>query len=131
MQSRKKYLFNLDFKGKGIARTLLLLPMMSTPVATVLIWGIMYNPSIGVLNYFLKSIGLPGSLWIAHPNTVIPSLVLVNTWMWTPMIALICMAGLSVIPSDLYEAAKIDGASRWQEFFFITLPSLKPVTVLN
>lgn len=119
-----------NFAGRGLARTLVLLPMIATPVAMALIWMTMMSPTIGVLNYFLRSLGLPGSEWVANRTTVIPSLLLVETWMWTPMIALICLAGLSALPSEPFEAALVDGASPWRVFWHITLPLMRSTLVV-
>ena len=123
-------LFNRDFPGKGLARTVILLPMVATPVAIALIWALMFNPSLGVLNYFLESLGLERSLWVAQSNLAIPSLVLVDTWQWSPMIALILLAAMQSVPAELYEAARIDGASGWQSFWRITIPSIRSAIVV-
>lgn len=123
-------LFNREFPGKGLVRTIILLPMVATPVAIALIWALMFNPSLGVLNYFLESLGLPRSLWVADSGLVIPSLVMVDVWEWTPMVALILLAALQSVPSEYYEAADIDGASAWQVFRFVTLPSIHSAIVV-
>ena len=123
-------LFNREFPGKGLARTIILLPMVATPVAIALIWALMFNPSLGVLNYFLESVGLPRSLWVADARLAIPSLVLVDVWQWSPMIALILLAALQGVPAEHYEAARIDGASGWQLFWHITLPGIRSAIVV-
>jgi len=123
-------LFNREFPGKGIVRTIILLPMVATPVAIALIWALMFNPSLGVLNYFLESLGLPRSLWVADASLVIPSLVLVDVWEWTPFIALILLAALQGVPLEYYEAARIDGANAWQSFWHITLPGIRAAIVV-
>ncbi len=123
-------LFNRDFPGKGLVRTVILLPMVATPVAIALIWALMFNPSLGVLNYFLESAGLERSLWVAQSSLAIPSLVLVDTWQWSPMIALILLAAMQSVPSEHYEAARIDGASGWQSFWHITLPGIRSAIVV-
>ena len=115
-----------DFRGRGIVRTVMLLPMVSTPVAVALIWVIMFNPSLGVLNYFLSFLGFKPLVWLGHPRTVLPSLILMDIWKWTPFMVLITHAGLQSLPFTPFEAARIDGASRWQLFRFITLPLLRP-----
>jgi multiple sugar transport system permease protein len=119
-----------DFKGKNIVKTLFLLPMVATPVAMGLVWMLIYEPTIGIANTLLKSLGLDPLLWLASPSQVIPSLVIVDVWEWTPMIAMIVMAGLSTLPSDPYEAADVDGASSWQKFIYITLPLLRPTIIV-
>ncbi len=114
-----------DFRGRGLVRTVMLLPMVSTPVAVALIWVIMFNPSLGILNYFITSLGLKPLLWLGHPRTVLPSLILMDTWKWTPFMVLIIHAGLQSLPLTPFEAARIDGASRWQVLRYITLPLLR------
>ena len=123
-------LFNREFPGKGIVRTIILLPMVATPVAIALIWALMFNPSLGVLNYFLESFGLERSLWVADASLAIPSLVLVDIWEWTPMVALILLAALQGVPQEYYEAARIDGANALQTFRHITLPSIRSAIVV-
>jgi multiple sugar transport system permease protein len=119
-----------DFRGKNIVKTLFLLPMVATPVAMGLVWMLIYEPSIGAANLILKSIGLEPLLWLASTKQVIPSIVIIDVWEWTPMIALVVMAGLSTIPSEPYEAADVDGATTWQKFTNITLPLLRPTIIV-
>ncbi|RAV11251.1 carbohydrate ABC transporter permease [Paenibacillus contaminans] len=119
-----------DFRGKNIVKTLFLLPMVATPVAMGLVWLLIYEPSIGVANILLKSLGFDPQLWIASPKQVIPSLILIDVWEWTPMVALIVMAGLATLPSEPYEAADVDGATVWQKFVHLTLPMLRPTIIV-
>jgi len=121
--------FNRQFKGSEVVQAIYILPFAATPVAVALIWRIMLNPEIGVLNYLLRSVGLPGSLWVSSQQTVIPALVMVDVWKWTPMITLIVLAGLKSLPHEPYEAAQIDGASALQIFWYITLPLIRPVLI--
>ena len=114
------------FTGRGLVRTVMLLPMVSTPAAVALIWVVMFNPTLGVLNYFLTSVGLPPLLWLGHPRTALASLIFMDTWKWTPFMVLILHAGLQSLPLTPFEAARIDGASRWQLFRYVTLPLLRP-----
>ncbi len=123
-------LFHRRFWGRGFWRTVAILPMVTTPVAIALIFVMMMHPTLGVLNYLLQSIGLPPSLWIYDERTVLLSLALVDTWQWSPLIMLIVLAGLAAVPEEPYEAAKIDGASRVQQFLYITLPLLRPAIVV-
>src|SRR5205823_9125331 len=106
------------------------LPMMATPVAVALVWTMMFHPQLGVLNYLLSLVGIPPQLWVFDPGTVIPSLVLVETWQWTPLVMLIVLGGLAALPTEPYEAAQLDGASEWQLFRYITLPLLAPFLVV-
>lgn len=122
--------FSRPFRGRGIARTAFLLPMMATPVATSLVWLMMFNPTAGLLNFLLTSAGLPPSLWVADPRLAMPSLVLVDVWHWSPLIMLILLAGLAALPRDPYESAMIDGASSLQQFRYLTLPLVRPAIVV-
>ncbi len=123
-------IFNRNFLGKGLVRTLFLFPMVATPVAIALVWMMMYNPVLGVLRYFLDIVGLPPVEWVSNRLLVIPALVIVDTWQWTPLITLMTLAGLSALPVEPYEAAVIDGASGWQILRYVTLPLLRPVIVV-
>ena len=118
--------FHAKVPMRGFLRGLFVLPMMATPVAVALVWTMMFHPQLGVLNYLLSLIGLPPQLWVFHPATVIPSLVVVETWQWTPLVTLIVLGGLASIPAEPYESALIDGANAWQTFRYVTLPLITP-----
>ncbi len=118
------------FFGKGFAKLLLLLPLVATPVAIGIAWNLFYDPTIGLANYALKLFGLPPLRWVFDAGTVIPSLVLVDVWQWTPMITLIVLAGLAGLSSEPYESAHVDGASDAQILWRITLPMVLP-TILT
>lgn len=119
-----------DFKGVVIFRTAFLLPLIAMPVASALVWLTMFNPSLGVLNYFLDVIGLPASLWIFHPDTVLPSIALIEIWIGAPFVMLILVGALRALPKHLYEVARIDGASNWQLFYYLTIPLIRPSLVV-
>ena len=119
-------IFHSKFPGRGLLRAIFVMPMMATPVAIALVWTMMFHPQLGVMNYLLSLVGIPAQLWIFHPASVIPSLVLVETWQWTPLVMLILLGGLAAIPIEPYESAQIDGATPWQMFRHITLPMLAP-----
>ena len=118
--------FHANFAGRGLMRAIFIMPMMATPVAIAIVWTMMFHPQLGVLNYLLSLFGIPPQLWVFHPATVIPSLVLVETWQWTPLVMLIVLGGIAAIPAEPYESAQIDGANLWQMFRFITLPLIMP-----
>jgi multiple sugar transport system permease protein len=122
--------FSNKFRLRGLARTLFILPMMATPVAIALVWTMMFHPQLGVLNYLLSVVGLPPSTWVYDTSTVIPTLVMVETWQWTPLVMLIVLGGIAGLPIDPYEAAIIDGASSWQKFRYITVPMVWPFIVV-
>ncbi len=119
-------ILNREFKGKGFIKLMMLLPLVSTPVAIGIAWNLFYDPTIGLANFVLIQLGLPKMAWTGSPSTVIPSLALVDIWQWTPMIALILLSGLASLSSEPYESARVDGASEWQIFWKITLPMLMP-----
>jgi multiple sugar transport system permease protein len=118
--------FHRRFPLRGLARTIFILPMMATPVAIALVWTMMFHPQLGVLNYLLTSVGLPPSTWVYDANTVIPTLVMVETWQWTPLVMLIVLGGLASLPTDPYEAAVLDWAGPVQCFRHVTLPLVWP-----
>ena len=107
-------------------RTMYLLPLAITPIAATFTFRLMFNPSLGVLNYFMKLLGFEPQAWLASPSTALFSLILVDTWQWTPFVLLICLGGLASLPNEPFEAAKVDGASSWQIFIKITVPMLYP-----
>jgi len=119
-------LFNRNLPFRGLLRGIFVMPMMATPVAIALVWTMMFHPQLGVLNYLLSLIGIEPQDWVYSPDTVIPSLVLVETWQWTPLVMLIVLGGLASLPRDPYESAEIDGANAWQKFRYLTLPMITP-----
>jgi multiple sugar transport system permease protein len=123
-------IFHREFPFRGVLRGVFTMPMMATPVAVALVWTMMFHPQQGVLNYLLSLFGLPPSLWVYSPTWVIPSLVLVEIWHWTPLVMLIVLGGLAALPTEPYESARLDGASEWQLFRYITLPLIAPFLVV-
>ncbi len=125
-----------DFRGKRLARSIFLMAMMATPVAVAMVWMLIFEPTSGILNYLMSASGLEGflkanfgigkMLWNTDAATVIPSLVLIDVWEWTPLIALIVIAGLATLSREPYESAMVDGATSFQIFFRITLPMMAP-----
>lgn len=123
-------LLNREFRGESVFRTFLLFPIIATPVSMSLVWSMLMNPMMGHLNYYLSLIGLGPSPWASDSATVMPSLIMVEIWHWSPMTMLILLAGLKSLPKDPFEAAVVDGASRLQIFYKITLPLMQPYIVL-
>jgi multiple sugar transport system permease protein len=123
-------LLNRELKGHRIIRTLFMLPMMATPTAMALIWVLMYNPTLGVLNFLLGLLRVPPQEWLSNLHLVIPALALVDIWQYTPFVALILLAGLATIPVEPLESARIDGASPWQVLWHIILPLLRPTMMV-
>ena len=111
--------------GSGLMRSLIIIPMLSTPVVVALLWILMLNPQYGLINYLFGVIGLPPQTWLSEPKYALWALVLVDIWEWTPFAVLILFAGLQSIPPEIYEAAEIDGAGAFQIFLRVTFPSLQ------
>jgi multiple sugar transport system permease protein len=124
-------LLNREFKYKGFMTTLILLPMMLSPVVVGLFWKFIFDPETGIFNYFLKILfNIEKIGWTTNPKMALYSVVIVDTWMWSPFMMLISLAGLSAIPEYLYEAADVDRASGWFKFRHITLPIVAPLLLI-
>ncbi len=121
-----------EFKGRGIVRAAVLIPWAVPTVVSAMLWKTMFDPYTGFVNYLLKILHLPGSntTWLAHPSTAWVAILVADAWKNTPFIAILLLAGLQVIPRDIYEAAKVDGASSWQAFRRLTIPLLKPAILV-
>ncbi|MGI9417330.1 MAG: carbohydrate ABC transporter permease [Geminicoccaceae bacterium] len=123
-------LLHQERKSATWLRTIYLLPMAITPVAATFSFRMMLNPNLGVINHMMKALGLPPQAWLAAPELALPTLILVDSWQWTPFIILITAGGLAALPEEPFEAATIDGANGWQSFWHIMLPMLKPFLVI-
>ncbi len=119
-------LISKDFAGKGVVKTIILLPYMMAPVAVGMMWMLFYEPTSGFMNWLFTTIGLPRSGFTSARGSVIPSLAFVEFWQMTPMVVIVCMAGLAALPEDCMEAAVVDGATPIQTFFRVKLPMLLP-----
>jgi len=124
-------LLNSRIPGRGLLRAMMLMPLMMPPVITALMWKIMMASSkAGILNYFLSFLGLGPVNWLGAVNSAIVSVFIIDTWGNLPFVALILLGGLQSLPSEPYEAARVDGAAGWGVFRYITLPLLKPFIIL-
>ncbi len=123
-------IFDANFPLRGFLRGIFVMPMMATPVAVALVWTMMFHPQLGVLNYLLSLVGIGPQEWIYNQASVIPSLVLVEVWQWTPLVMLIVLGGLASVPREPYESAEIDGANAWQKFRYLTLPMISPFLMI-
>ncbi|MEC7219706.1 MAG: sugar ABC transporter permease, partial [SAR324 cluster bacterium] len=127
------WLLNKQFKGHSFWTTLILLPMMLSPAVVGNFWRFLYQPQIGLFNYIIAFFtgADPSSFQMLGDVNLAPwSIVIVDTWMWTPYIMLICLAGLRSIPDYIYEAAEVDRASKWRQFWSITVPMVLPFLML-
>lgn len=114
------------FFGKNFVKTAFLLPMVATPVAIGMVWKLIYEPNIGILNTIIRNMNGPKIDWLGDSGKALYSLVVVDVWQWTPFVMLIISAGLTSIPLELFEAAMVDGASGIKIVFKVTLPLLRP-----
>jgi multiple sugar transport system permease protein len=123
-------LLNQDIPGIRIWRTLYFLPSVLSGVAVTLLWVLLFNPQIGLVNRVLESLGVKAPGWFADPDWAVPSLVIMALW-GVGQNMIIYLAGLQSVPADLYDAARVDGADAWQRFRFVTLPMMSPVLFYN
>lgn len=123
-------LLNSIKRALGIFRTIFILPLAVAPVVAGLTWGMMFNPLFGVVNYLIEFLGLPPSGWATEMKTALLTIIIIDTWQWTPFMIIILYAGMQMLPSETYEAAKIDGATRIQEIRYIMIPLLKPIFII-
>lgn len=123
-------LLNRDTRLSKILQTTLIFPMMIAPVIGTLLWKLMMQPSVGILKPMLAFIGITGVEWAAKPETALPSVILVDVWIYTPFVALLLLAGLRSLPREPFEAARVDGASMWFTYRNLTLPMLTPILTI-
>lgn len=121
--------FDQNLKGSWFVRGVLVLPMLLTPIVVGLMWRALLNPEWGMVNWALGEVGLPQPLWLGDPSLALITLILVDSWQWTPFIMVIVYARLVALPGDVFEASSVDGASGWQRLRRITLPLLMPAIV--
>ena len=118
-------LLNHELKGKGIIRSVILLPMMCTNVVIGLTWRLLFNYEYGIINYYLSALHFSPVEWLSSPSIALFSVIIVDVWNTTSFVTLMLLAGLQSMPDEPFEAAKIDGASSIQTFFYLTLPLLR------
>ena len=125
-------ILNQNFRFRGLARTLISIPWATPWLVVTLIWYVMFNPQMGPINVVLQRIGVidVGIPWLYQRDTALMSIVIVTVWREFPAATLLILAGLQSIQPELYEAAEVDGASRWQRFRFITMPSLRTINLV-
>ena len=123
-------LFAQPFRFLRPLRVLLLLPLFVVPVVGATMWRVIFHPELGVLNYYLGAVGLAPLPWLSDPRLALVSITLVDAWRTIPFMFLVMYAGLEVLPSELFEAAAVDGASAWQSFRHITVPLLTYIMLL-
>ena len=123
-------LLNQKLALRSFFRTVTFLPWITSGVVVSSVFLLLYNPDAGILNYLLKLIGFKGSFWLTDPSTSMPSIIIAGLWRSVGWVVILYLAGLQGIPEQYYEAAKIDGASDWAQFVYVTFPILRPTTLL-
>jgi multiple sugar transport system permease protein len=125
------WLINRQFRGHATWTTIITLPMMLSPAVVGTFWAYLFEPQAGIFNYMVNFFIGAGAFTMIGDVALAPwAIVLVDTWMWTPFVMLICLAGLRSIPQSIYEAAEVDGASSWRQFWTITIPLCMPFILL-
>lgn len=122
-------LLDRNIRGMSLLRTLFILPMMIAPVVVGLMWRYMYHPTVGTFNRFLERIGLEGVDWLGQHALL--SVIIADIWQWTPFIFILSLAALQSLPRSALEAARIDGATAWQQIIHIKLPLMMPVLIVT
>ena len=117
-------------RGKGLARTVMILPMLVPPVAIGSMWKLLYNYDFGIFNQALTALGAPPVNWLGSTSLALWSVIAVDVWHWVPFVFLILFAAVEALPVEVLEAARVDGATRWQLVRRVMLPLLKPAIVV-
>ena len=121
---------NRAFRGRGLVRAAVLVPWAFPTVISAVMWRLMFQDQVGIINYVANAIGLISQPILSDRTLLLIGVILVDVWKTTPFMALLLLAGLQTIPGDVYEAARVDGANVWQRFLRITLPLLKPTILV-
>ncbi len=123
-------LLERPIRGMTVFRTIFILPMMIAPIVVGLVWRYMYNPQFGIFNKTLRKWGFDTIPWLSSPDWALPSVIIADIWQWTPFIFILSLAALQSLPRSSLEAARIDGASEWQQIVYIKIPLMMPVLVV-
>ena len=123
---------NRRFPGRGLVRAAVFIPWAVPTVVSAQLWKNMFDPQYGFVNYLLTALHLPlaSTTWLGQTSTAWAAILIADAWRNTPFMAIVLLAGLQVIPGDIYEAARIDGATAWQAFRRLTLPLIKPALMV-
>ncbi len=124
------FMLERPIRGMTVFRTIFILPMMIAPIVVGLVWRYMYNPQFGIINKTLKKWGFESIPWLSSPDWALPSIIIADIWQWTPFIFILSLAALQSLPRSSIEAARIDGASTWQQIVYIKIPLMMPVLVV-
>jgi multiple sugar transport system permease protein len=121
--------FNQQLRGASIVRGILILPMLLTPIVVGLMWRALLDPNWGLLNWIFVQIGVGQVGWLSDPSVALWTLVVVDSWQWTPFVFVIVYARLQALPQDVFEAGSVDGANWFQRTLYLTLPLLMPAII--
>ncbi|MEM6384147.1 MAG: sugar ABC transporter permease [Pseudomonadota bacterium] len=124
-------LLDRKLRGMSVLRTIFILPMMIAPIVVGLMWRYMYHPQVGVFNRWLSDLGLPTIPFLSDSTWAFTSVVIADIWQWTPFIFILALAALQSLPSSALEAARVDGATGWQQIIHIKLPLMMPVLIVT
>jgi multiple sugar transport system permease protein len=124
-------MLNRTVRTKPIYFAILTIPMAMSPISVALIWRMLLQPNLGIANHLMETFGLPRLDWLGTPEMAFWSMAAIDIWQQVSFVVLILAAGLAALPRDPYEAAEVDGARSWQQFFYITLPMLRPVAAIT
>jgi len=122
-------LLNQNFRGRALVRSIALIPWVIPGIVAATTWAWMFHTEFGIINYMLTSTGAIDEPvgWLTRSNTVMPAMIAINVWKLFPFVAIMVLAGLQSIPQELYEAARMDGATYWEEVRHVMLPQIRPV----
>ncbi|MCG9603024.1 sugar ABC transporter permease, partial [Vibrio sp. Isolate31] len=124
-------LLDRNIRGMSILRTIFILPMMIAPIVVGLMWRYMYHPTIGVFNRTLNALGFDSIPWLSDSDWAQSSIIIADVWQWTPFIFILSLAALQSLPKSTLEAARIDGATQWQQIVYIKIPLMMPVLIVT
>lgn len=123
-------LLSREFKGVKLLRSFYIIPMMLTPIVSGIMWRMMFNADLGIINYLLGLLGIDKVNWLGSPDTALIAIIITDIWLSTPFVTMILLAGIQSISMDYYDAAAMDGVNIFQKFFYVTLPLTKPMVLL-
>jgi multiple sugar transport system permease protein len=124
-------MLNRTVRMKPVYFAILTIPMAMSPISVALIWRMLLQPNLGIANHLMETMGLPRLDWLGTPGMALWTMAAIDIWQQMSFVVLILAAGLAALPRDPYEAAEVDGARAWQQFFYITLPMLRPVAAIT
>jgi len=124
-------LTSFKIRGLGVIQTLLLIPMMISPAITGVIWRLIYFPGMSPINFFIQAVfGVHGPNWTSDPSTAMASIIIVDIWQWTPFMILCFVAGIRALPEEVFDAAKVEGATLWHQVRHMIVPMTMPVILV-